>query len=440
MLEERGTLMTWTLGGREMPGPLGKRQLRLGLVPALVVATLAGAAIVAQAQIDPEPRANLEVGVERGLRGGDSPFAGYGFFLWNKPHLLEDPNLYLRVVAAPVYLRSELIRDNWPAPGHALGIGINGGMFPDNFDEFRGGDYKRSESFWGHGGEATFSYYLRRFKIADILPVEGQVRFRPQYVVYQESGSTDARFVLPEDTPIYTGRVGLRVGGVPPEVLPDVALEFSLWHETSYRQNAGSYGLPERPVETNRVTHNTWGLLGGILTLARTHTASAFLTAGTTAGVDALSAFRLGTALRLRDEFPLVLHGYFTDEVFARAALLLNLSYRFPVLPGSDRVRLQLNADYARVDYLPGHELPRKGLRGVGADLAFDVTDSVTLILGYGYGVDAPRNGGFGGHEASLLLEVRFQGSSTTKRPAQAGSSFAMQSDLSPQGADRRTP
>jgi len=406
------------LGRRDSPRADGMRHLRF--VPALLAVSLGVTAIVAQAQIDPEPRANLEVGTERELRG-DGPFSGYSFFLWNRPRLLDDENLYLRVVASPTYLRSELIRDGWPAPGHAIGVGVNGGGFQYNFNEIRQGEYKRLESFWGHGGEATLSYYLRRLKIADVLPVEGQVRFHPQYVVYQRSDDTDSRFRLPEDTMIYSGRAGVRVGGVPPELLPDVALEFSLWYETSYRQNAGRYGLPERPVETNHVTHNTWGVLGGILTLARAHTASAFLTAGTASGVDPLSAFRLGSALRFRDEFPLVLHGYFTHEVLARTALLLNLSYRFPVLPSTDRVRLQLNADYAHVNYLSGYELPRKDLRGVGADLAIDVTDRITLILGYGYGVDAPRGGGFGGHQASLLLEVRFQESSTTKRPAQEG-------------------
>jgi hypothetical protein len=381
----------------------------------VLLALLLGAAGIAEAQIDPEPRANLELGTETELRG-DGPFSGYAFFLWNRPRLLDDENLYLRVVAAPTYVRSELVRDRWPGPGHAIGIGVNGGGFQYNFNEIRLGEYKRPESFWGHGAEATLSYYLRRFTIADVLPLEGQVRFRPQFVVYQDSGDTDQRFALPADTAIYSGRVGIRVGGVPPELLPDVALEASIWHETAYRQDAGRYGLPERPLETHRFTHNTWGILGGILTLARTHTASLFVTAGTAAGVDPFSAFRLGSALRFRDEFPWVLHGYFTDEIFARTALLVNLSYRFPVIPGTDRVRLQLNADYARVDYLTGHDLPRRDLRGVGADLAIDVSDRITLVLGYGYGVDAPRGGGFGGHQASVLLEARFHKSSTTNR------------------------
>ncbi len=82
------------------------------------------------------------------------------------------------------------------------------------------------------------------------------------------------------------------------------------------------------------------------------------------------------------------------DEIFAERFWLLNLAYRFPLWPGSERVRLQLSWDYAQVDYLEGHALPRQGLRGLGVDLTIEFTDRITLILGYGYGLDAPRNRG----------------------------------------------
>jgi hypothetical protein len=159
-------------------------------------------------------------------------------------------DLYLRIVFTPTYhLTGELVRDRWPADGHAFGLG--GGLFPYNFEEFREGDHKNRESFYGHGGEPTLSYY-RRVKIADLLPIEAQARLRPQHVVYDKSSSTASRFRLPADTPIYTGRVGVRVGGEPPELLPDLALELSLWYEISYRQNAEPYGFPESPLPTER--------------------------------------------------------------------------------------------------------------------------------------------------------------------------------------------
>ncbi|MBI4011832.1 MAG: hypothetical protein HY359_05960 [Candidatus Rokubacteria bacterium] len=326
--------------------------------------------------------------------------------LWNRPHFLEE-DLYLRIVFAPTYLTGDLVRDRWPAPGHALGIGLGGGFFPYNVDEFRLGDHKDRESFWGHGGEATFSYY-RRLKIADVVPVEGQLRFRPQYVVYERTGTTGRSFRLPVDTAIYTGRVGVRVGGEPPELLPELAIELSLWYETSYRQDGESYGFPDNPVATERHVQQAWGRLGGVYSVTKTQTARLFLTAGTSWSADRLSSYRLGSALPFRREFPLVLHGYYVDEVFARRFWLLNASYRFPAWPGTERVKLQLSFDYARLDYLPGHVLPRRALRGVGVDVTAALTDRLTLILGYGYGLDAPRGAAFGGHEVNALLEFRF--------------------------------
>lgn len=345
------------------------------------------------------------MGIEGPLRGS-GPVFGYGFFLWNRPHFIEQ-DWYLRVIVAPVYLTSELIRDRWPADGHAVGLGLGGGFFAYNFDEFRVGSQKERESFWGHGGEGTLSYY-RSLKIADVLPVEAQLRLRPQYVVYQRTDDTDPRFRLPADTAIYSGRVGIRLGGEPPELLPEVAFEASLWSELSYREAAEPFGLPDRLEQTEHTSNRIWGRVGGIITPFKGHTARVFLTGGTTQNADSLTSFRLGSALPYRREFPLVLHGYHVDEVFARRFWLLNLSYRFPLWPGSERLGLQLAADYARVEYLRGRELPRRDLRGVGADLSVTFTRDVTVLLGYGYGFDAPRGSDFGGHQVHTLLEVQF--------------------------------
>lgn len=378
------------------------KRLLLALVAAAVLGIVGGAG----AQIDTEPRANLELGVAGPLRG-DGPLSGYGFFLWNRPHFPDD-DLYFRLVIAPTFLMSELVRDRWPAPGHAVGVGASGGLFPYNFDEYRLGRHEERESFWGHGGEATLSYY-RRLTVLGVLPIEGQLRLRPQYVVYQKAADTASRFELPPDTMIYSGRGGIRLGGVPPELFPDLALELSIWYETSYRDRAGSYGLPERRQELEHLTQRAWGRFGGIFKVTPAQTLSTFATAGTSEDADSLSSFRLGSSLRLRSEFPMVLHGYYIDEVFARRFWLVNVSYRLPIWPGTDRLSLQLAFDYARVDYLRGHALPRHGLRGLGADLSIKVTKRLTVEFGYGYGLDAPRNGGFGGHEAHMALEVKLQ-------------------------------
>jgi hypothetical protein len=132
---------------------------------------------------------------------------------------------------APVYVESELVFDRWPGPHQALGVGMGGGYMPYSFSEFGEGKYQKRESFDGDGGEAVLSYYPRGE--LGPLPIEGHVRLRSRYVVYESNGETSSRFRLPEDTPIYYGRAGVRVGGVPPEIMPTTALELSVWHEAS---------------------------------------------------------------------------------------------------------------------------------------------------------------------------------------------------------------
>jgi hypothetical protein len=375
-------------------------------ITVILIALIAAWTGVASGQLDPERRTTLEAGVEGPIRG-NGPLGGDAFLLVNRPQFPAE-DFYTRVVIAPGYVTSELVRDGWPAPGNALGIGLSGGLWAYNFDEFRDGDYKRRESFWGHEAAASFSYFWRQLKIAGVVPVEGQLRLRPQYVVYDDGLDTTHAFRLPEDTAIYTARGGIRVGGVPPELFPEKALEVSLWHEASYRDTAGRFGLPERPLETEHFTQRSWARAGGILTPWQGHTFSLFLTGGVAEDTDVLSVFRLGGTLGFRSELPLILHGYNAGEVFARRFGLVNASYRLPPVPGLERVRLQLSGDYARVDYFSGHSLPHHGLVGAGADVSVALTERAIIGLGYGYGFDAPRGDHFGGQEVHAVMELKF--------------------------------
>ena len=359
----------------------------------------------ASAQPDPEPRAYLEVGTELPLKG-NAPINGYAFYLWNRPHFPETDQ-YLRVVVAPTYLLSEFVQDHWPFGRHAVSIGLNGGGLRYGLDEYRDGNYKEKESFWGHGVELPLSYYAST-KVFDKLPLQGQIRVTPAYVVYTDSFNTSSRYELPPDTGLITSRVGLRLGGKPPELLPKLALEASAWYEATYRTETGTFGFSERPESLESLSQRAWGRLAAVLAPADGHTVDLLVTAGFSRDVDLLSSYRMGSALPFRSELPLILHGYFVEEVFAKRFWLLNASYRFPAWPGSRKVTLRLAFDMAGVDYVDGHALPREHLRGVGGDLSVAFTPRVTVVVGYGYGIDAPRNGGFGGHEAHALIELKF--------------------------------
>jgi hypothetical protein len=384
--------------GASRPARALVRLAGLVLLPVLAVAP-------ARAQPDPEPRAYLEVGTDVPLKG-NAPVDGYAFFLWNRPNFPAEDQ-YLRVVVAPTYLLSELVQDHWPYGRHAVGIGLNGGGIRYGHWEYRDGSYKGEESFWGDGGELPLSYYVST-KLFDKLPLQGQIRVTPAYIVYQDSFDTSDQFKLPPDTGLVTGRVGLRLGGVPPELLPTLALEVSAWYEATYRTNTGTFGFPERPERLESLTQRAWGRVAAVLEPLEGHHVELLVTAGLSYDADLLSSFRLGSALPFRSEFPLILHGYFVEEVFAKRFWLVNASYRFPAWPGSRAVSLRASGDLAGVDYIPGQALPRNRLGGAGLDLSVAFTPRVTLVVGYGYGFDAPRNGGFGGHMAHALVEVKF--------------------------------
>ncbi len=378
----------------------------VGVLAVLLLASLPGLPPEVTAQPDPEGRANLEVGVEMPAQG-NGPLSPYAFFLWSRPHF-PAPDLYARLVVAPTYLESELVRDRilgWS--GHAVGLGITGGLFPYGFDDFQRGQYLGRRSFTGSGGEARLSYYPH-VELGGGLPLEGQLRLAVGYVGYDKGTDTADGFQLPRETPVYRGRVGIRLGGRPPELLPTLALGVSVWYESSYRQDAEPYGLPTARDALAHFTDRAWGRLDAVATIARTHTLSLTAAAGTSNRTDKLSTYRMGSALPFRSEFPLILHGYYSDEVFARRFWLVNAAYRFPLWPGEDRLQLQLSADWARVEFLPGRTLPRSDLRGLGVDLTTRLTPRLSLVLGFGYGVDAPRHHGFGGEELGAQVEYRF--------------------------------
>jgi len=385
---------------------LSRHRSLIPLLLSVLVLTRPG---TAKAQLDTQWRQNLEVGLEHPIRG-NGPLNGYGFLLLNRPHVPTE-DWYLRVVLSPIYVLGELVRDRWPAEGHAVGMRFDGGFFAHNFSDFRNGDYKRAESFNGNGFGASLSYYWRQLKIAGVLPVEGQLRVWVDYAFYGDGSDTSPDFRLPADSPIYSVRGGVRIGGIPAELFPKKAIEASVWHEVNYRATAGSFGLPERPQETKHFTQRTWARAGSIFTPWLDHTVSLVLTGGVAEDTDLLSVFRLGGALRFRGDVPLILHGYNAGEVFARAFGLVNASYQFAPIPGVDWFRLQLSGDYARIDYFPGRSLPRPNLFGAGVDAIFALTKftrNATVVLGYGYGFDAPRGNGTGGHEVHVLFEKKF--------------------------------
>ncbi len=354
--------------------------------------------------MDAETRTYIEGGVEVPLKG-NGPTTGYGYLFYTRPHVLAE-DLYLRLVVPPGYFISELILDHFPSQNSALGVGVSGGFFAESQTEFQEGrTCPRSRS------PATRPE-ARSPTTCGVRKSSASCRSRARSAPIRNTSGTTAATAphaisacprTPRSTTCAWGPAGGGSAGALPQ-RRDRGVGVANLQLPRQRR---ALRLRAELQETDHFTQRTWTRLGATYTFG-VQQASAFFNAGIAENTDALSTFRMGGGLRLRAEFPLLLHGFYVEEVFARSFWLMNFAYRFPIWPGQDLVHLQLLADVAQVNYIQGHQLPRSTLAGVGVNLSVAVTKRIDLVVGYGYGINAPRGNGFGGQEFDAQFQLKF--------------------------------
>jgi hypothetical protein len=386
---------------------LPRRQASQLILPMLFRALLiVGAANTgARAQIDPFPRSQLEVGLDQSV-SGRGPQSLYAYYYYNQP-VFHDTNVVLRAAMAPVYFDGELGFRGLLSPHTDLGLGINGGGFGENYYEVRRGNYFREESFDGHGGGGSVHLY-QLVNPGRMIPLNLVVQGGAHFSTYSATDRTDNLFRMPEDRLGTSLRAGFRFGGIEPMLYPDLSMEVSVWAERQWRPDSGPYGYGNS-LEISPVS-DLWWLYAG-LSYAWTNSgnqASFALTAGGSGNADRFSAWRLGGVLPLAAELPLTLPGYYYQELSATRFVHLNASYVAP-LSASHRWQLRLGAAAAAVRYLPGLEQPGTWHTGFGPALEFNSVSGVwRVILRYGYGLNASRDGNDGAHSVGLLCEYDF--------------------------------
>jgi hypothetical protein len=334
---------------------------------------------------------------------GHAPLAGYAFYYLNKPDFLHNTNLTLRLAVAPTYLDSELGIKDVLGENTDLGIGVAGGGFADNYAEVRRGKYEPDESFLGFGGEMSLSLY-HLFNPGSRIPFHGLLRVIGHYSTYHEDNNTDDNFEIVKDHATFTVRTGFRWGGREPTLFPDLAMEVSLWYEGFFRTDDNTYGF-DNDRKLQFVSHLFWGEALLAYTLPEwKHTIYASLTAGTSVEADRFSTFRLGALLPLVAEYPLSLPGYYYQEISAKDFALLGLNY---IMPLDEKQKWNINGTLttAGVNYLEGLEQPGNWHTGVGVGILYK-TQSLKVMLGYGYGVDAIRSHGRGAHSIGILMQL----------------------------------
>jgi hypothetical protein len=355
----------------------------------------------ASAQIDPDKRQLLHLGYNGSFKG-HAPIAGYAFYYLNRPDFYRD-DLTLRMAIAPVYFDSELGLAHALGPNTDVGIGLAGGAFADSYNEVRGGKYRPRESFDGYGGSSSVSLY-HRFNPAQLIPLFGLLRGGVHYATYSDTEDTGRRFDLPDDRASANFRVGLRLGGKEPVLFPSVSMELSLWAESLNRGNSGNYGFRnDRDVHTSVQLFYTYAYLA--YTFDRGDNLSVSVTAGDSVSADRFSAYRLGGVLPLVAEFPLIIPGYFYQEISAKRFILFNGRYAL-ALDEKKRWHAAVTAASAVVDYIDGHAQSGRSHSGIGGGIDYRSQSEMWKVgLGYGYGIDARRSGDRGAHVVSLVLQ-----------------------------------
>ena len=370
------------------------------------IALLLGSASLALAQIDPYPRSLLQLGYDQSL-SSQGPQSLYAYYYFNNPAFLRT-NMALRLAVAPVYFDGELGFRQLLSPHTDVGIGISGGGFGENYYEVRQGHYYKDESFDGSGGGASLNLY-HLFNPAQRIPLHLVVQGGTHYSTYSTTKKTADEFQLPADRMNTFVRAGLRLAGGQPMLYPDLAMELSVWFERQWRSDAGAYGFAgDRSVQP---TTDLYWLYAG-LSYAWTNTGNQFtmaLAAGSSENADRFSAWRLGGVLPLAAQFPLTLPGYYYEEISARTFAHVSACYVMP-LSHDHQWQLRIGVASAYVDYLPGFEQPGHWLTGAGPSLSYTSRSEVwRVVLRYGYGFNALRDGEEGAHSVGVLYQYNFQ-------------------------------
>jgi hypothetical protein len=359
-------------------------------------------------QVDPVPRKLLQFGYNAAFEG-KAPLSAYAYYYWNAPHY-PATNLTLRLAIAPTYVDSEMGILQALGDDTDLGVGIAGGGFADTYDEIRKGKFLEDESFVGHSAETSLSVY-HDFNPASLIPLNGVLRGVAHYSFYAKDDKTADNFRLPDDRGTLAIRTGLRWGGKEPILFPTLAMELSIWYEGQFRTGTGGYGFADTNSPSgfdrsvNRMSHLFWGQ--ALLAYTFEKSKQSFylnVIAGTSVDADRFSAYRLGALLPLVSEFPLTLPGYYYQEISAQRYVLVGGNYMVP-LDKKGRWNANVVATTAVVDYLPGLEQPGDWHSGVGGGILYQ-SGSIKLMVGYGYGIDAIRDGGRGAHSIGVLMQV----------------------------------
>jgi hypothetical protein len=370
-----------------------------------VCAVITVAAATVHAQIDPDARQLLHLGVNAPLKG-TGPMGAYAFYYWNMPDV-PTTNQDLRLAIAPTYVDSELGFKSLLGPNTDFAVGGAGGAFANSYQDVQGGTYYKDQSFDGYSAGVSASIY-QLMNPGGMIPLSGILRETMTYNSWARSSDTAGNFTLPNNQPILTTRVGFRWGGKEPVLTPTLAMEVSAWYELEKRTAPGEYGY-SNDRSMNSTPQRVFGrAIIRYTTLTYHHYIAAGIDGGAAFDSDRMSCYRLGGVLPYTKEFPLPIPGYYFEEISAQDFGLAFATYSIPFGP-SKSWSVTGGGAVAVVKYEDGMGQAGSLNSGLTGGMGYSAPSRRWKVYSlFGYGIQAKRSGGDGGYSLGVAFQYNF--------------------------------
>jgi hypothetical protein len=357
------------------------------------------------AQVDVASRRTLSIQTEEAVsRGSEESLGAVGYFWFNQNNY-PWTNTALRVIYAGVFLDAELSYYVAGNTNSAVGLGGGGGAFINSVTPYVNGERLARQSY---SGDDVHARVFVNQTIPNPSPLA--LNLRGTYAIsesfYRDNGSTE-NFNLPPDFFTQTLQAELRFGGVQPGLLSKRGAELYVGADANYRSGFDAFGPDSGPVlgrqsEYERVFSSlTFKLPAGPTVV------DARLCGGYGDHLDELSAWKLGGNLVNVGSYAYTLHGYYLHEFCTDRFVMSNLALTVPV-NDDHKLAVHFYGDWANARGVPPLEREYHNYFGVGSGVSFRAPWKTDVLLSYGYGINAVRNGGHGGHEVALGLERQF--------------------------------
>ncbi|MCG3148164.1 MAG: hypothetical protein PCFJNLEI_01606 [Verrucomicrobiae bacterium] len=360
----------------------------------------------AVAQVDIEHRRTLTFQTGAAIYQSEETLGGFGYFWFNENHY-PWTNTALRVIYAGVYVDSEFSYYVGGNTNTAIGLGAGGGVYLDGITPYVKGERLAQQTFDGDdvGGRVFINQTIPN---PTPLPLNVRASYFITQFYYRDKSVTAPTFTVPTDFFVQTAQAELRFGGIEPGLLSKRGAELYIGLDANYRTGFEQFGPTVPTVVYGRHSEyqHVFGSLGARLP-AGPVTIGARVCGGYGNDIDQLSAWKLGGNLVNIDPFAYTLHGYYLRELFTDRFLMSNLALSVPVHEKSN-LALHFYGDWARARGVAPLAREYHNYIGVGTGVSFRLGRNLDMLVSYGYGLNAVRNGDRGGHEIALGVEKQF--------------------------------